>query len=382
MKIMHTSDWHLGKKIEGRDRLCEQKNALEEICQYAENKHVDIVLICGDIFDTYTPSADAEDLFYESVTRLCNGGNRLVIVIAGNHDDPVRLCAASALAQRNAIIISGGGDELFSFPGHCTVKLTDSGKGFVKVKINSEEAVVNFLGFPSDSRLGEIAGDISYSDKIAGYLQNGNNKFLDNTINITLSHLFVAGAQPVGEEREIQAGGVKACSLKVFSDKCHYTALGHIHRHQKLADNIFYSGSLLQYSVDESCEKSVLVFDIDCKIGMQNFEKLPIISGKKIICYTAESFIEALEFLKVCNDYVYLKIRQNKPLLYEESKSLKSYENLLNIELEITGQKIMQDVEVKKHYSKRELFTAYYIQKYNSTPSNDLVSLFLEIIDN
>lgn len=381
MKILHTSDWHLGKKTEGKDRISEQRSALNEICQIASENDVNIVLVCGDIFDTYTPSAEAEDLFYDSVTALSDGGKRLVAVIAGNHDDPSRLCAASGLAQRNAILISGGGDESFSFPDHCAVKLCSSGKGFVKVNINGEEAVLNFLSYPSDARLSQIASDKNYNDKITEYLKSGNEMFSDSTVNITLSHLFCIGAEPTGEEREIEAGGVKACGTHIFSKKCHYTALGHIHKHQKLKDNVYYSGSILQYSIAEKSEKSVIIADISCD-GVSSITKHILKSGKKIVSFIAECYNDACDFLQSCNDYVYLTIRQNKPLMYNESKYLKTFDNLLGIELELSlennGEK---DFVSRKHLSDSELFTAYYEYSYGSKPSAELTNLFLEILN-
>lgn len=381
MKILHTSDWHLGKKIEGKDRISEQQEVLNEICEIVIKNNVDVVLICGDIFDTYTPSAQAEDLFYDCVTNLSQGGKRLVVVIAGNHDDPVRLCAASVLAQKTAIVISGGGQENFTFPSHCGVKILESGKGYIKININGEEAVINYLSYPSDARLSEIADNTQYTEKIKNYLYNGNQFFLSTTINLTLSHLFVAGAKPLGDEREIEAGGLKACAKSAFSPKCHYVALGHIHRHQKLNDNMFYSGSILQYSVDESEQKSVILFDVSFN-GIKNIEKINICSGKKIKKYVCNNVIEAIDYLKNCNDYVYIIIQQNKPLLYNEIKELKTYKNLLNIELEITEKNNLEKTLSRKKYTDRELFDAYYEHIYNSKPKNELVNLYLDILNN
>lgn len=359
----------------------EQKQVLEEICLIAEKNDVDIILVCGDIFDTYIPSAEAEDLFYETICRMSDSGQRLVAVIAGNHDDPVRLCAASALAQKHAIIISGGGDEAFKFSDSCPVKIINSGRGYAAVQTkNGEKALLNYLAYPSDSRLGEFSKEIDYSDKISNYLKGGNDKFSSDTVNITLSHLFAAGAIPTGEEREIQLGGIKVCSMSVFSDKC-YTALGHIHKHQKMGNNIYYSGSILQYSVDESSNKSVILCEISCS-GSKSIEKIPLLSGKKVISFEADSFANAVEFLSKTNDYVYLTIRQNQPLTYQESKELKSFPNLLCIDLKRNGEEAVLNTVSKKNYSKRELFTNYYTFKYNSPPPDELTNLFLDIIEN
>ena len=80
MKLLHTADWHLGKKLEGRDRLEEQKLVMRELCELAERHDVDLVLAAGDIFDVYTPGAAAEELFYDSVLALSAGGRRAVVI--------------------------------------------------------------------------------------------------------------------------------------------------------------------------------------------------------------------------------------------------------------------------------------------------------------
>ncbi len=107
MRILHTSDWHLGKSLEQVNRIDEQREFIDWLCKTAEDQKVQLVLIAGDIYDTYNPSAAAEELFYNAINRLNDGGKRAVVVIAGNHDNPERLCAASPLAYKSGIILLG-----------------------------------------------------------------------------------------------------------------------------------------------------------------------------------------------------------------------------------------------------------------------------------
>lgn len=107
IKILHTADWHLGKWLDNVSRLPEQKEVLEEICIIAERKEVDVVLIAGDLFDTYNPSAEAQELFYKTLRRLGNNGKRSVVAIAGNHDQPDRIEAPDHLARECGIIFIG-----------------------------------------------------------------------------------------------------------------------------------------------------------------------------------------------------------------------------------------------------------------------------------
>ncbi|BCJ88249.1 hypothetical protein skT53_32340 [Effusibacillus dendaii] len=107
MRILHTADWHFGKTLEGRDRLPEQEQFVEELCDICEREKVDWVLMAGDVYQTVNPSAMAEDLFYYSMDRLAANGKRGVVVISGNHDNPDRLVAASPLAHRHGIVLIG-----------------------------------------------------------------------------------------------------------------------------------------------------------------------------------------------------------------------------------------------------------------------------------
>ena len=105
MKFLHTADWHLGAKTNGRDRLIEQKRTLDEIESIANYENIDCVIIAGDIFNTATPSAETEELFFETIQKLSNGGDRFVFVLAGNHDDPTRLSAGLPLASKHNIAL-------------------------------------------------------------------------------------------------------------------------------------------------------------------------------------------------------------------------------------------------------------------------------------
>ena len=97
MNIMHTGDWHLGKTIEGHSRLPEQELFLNDLVSICEEKQPDMIIIAGDIYDTFNPPAAAEQLFYSTVKKLSRNGDCMVIVIAGNHDNPERLTAAASV---------------------------------------------------------------------------------------------------------------------------------------------------------------------------------------------------------------------------------------------------------------------------------------------
>ncbi len=95
MNIIHTGDWHLGKTIEGHSRLPEQELFLNDLVSICEERQPDMIIIAGDIYDTFNPPAAAEQLFYSTVKKMSRNGDCMVVVIAGNHDNPERLTAAT-----------------------------------------------------------------------------------------------------------------------------------------------------------------------------------------------------------------------------------------------------------------------------------------------
>jgi len=116
MRVLHTSDWHLGRTLEGRQRLPEQEQFIDQLCDIASSEEVDMVFVADDVFDTSNPAAAAEELYFDALERLSDGGSRAVVVIAGNHDSPDRIRATNPLAAKHGISLIGypGDDTLDS----------------------------------------------------------------------------------------------------------------------------------------------------------------------------------------------------------------------------------------------------------------------------
>src|SRR5699024_12347514 len=107
MRILHTADWHLGKRLDFYSRIEEQQQVLAEICGIAEKKAVDMVLVAGDLYDTFNPPNDATELLYKTLKKLAKDGKVPFVAIAGNHDSPARVNVADILRRANGIILIG-----------------------------------------------------------------------------------------------------------------------------------------------------------------------------------------------------------------------------------------------------------------------------------
>ena len=215
MKILHTSDLHIGKKLMGRDRYDEYRAVFDSIAEICRNENVELVLIAGDVFDTYTPSAEAERIFYEGAKKLAE--ICAVLVISGNHDDYVRLTAASGFAEELGVFIVG--NELGQIPlsDSRRARPVESGSGFVIFQNDKGERVyINTLPYPNEARFKEGKSDETFNEKAARWISFGERGKTQKIPSIFLSHIFVAGGKVSDSEREIDLGGARA--VRAFAD--------------------------------------------------------------------------------------------------------------------------------------------------------------------
>ena len=150
MRILHTSDWHLGASLGGFSRLDEQRAVLGEICRLARDKHVDLVLLAGDVYDSFTPPAAAEQLFLDAMDILARE-KIACVVIAGNHDSPDRLCAPRAFAGTHGIYIVGLPGEIPQGEG-----ILESAPNFLRIRPRGcgYDCAIAALPYPQHGSLG------------------------------------------------------------------------------------------------------------------------------------------------------------------------------------------------------------------------------------
>ena len=379
MKFLHTSDWHLGVKTNGKDRLDEQKRVLDEIVSIVNYENIDCVIIAGDIFNTASPSADAEELFFDAVQKLSSNGERFIFVSAGNHDDPTRLSAGLPLASKHNIALVSSLEKLKqnSFNKNAPVQVIETGKGHIKIKKNEEIATIAYLPYPNEVRISEKVDGESYAEKVAEWAKIGASAFADDTLNIFVSHLFMIGSKT--ESGVVKVGDILAVPKNIMP-KADYTALGHIHVPQTLGDNIFYSGAITKLSINQD-NLGVNIFEseggkiINQKhIKLQNIARYEKVSVNSI--EEAESKLAAFDD----SDIVELEIVQTEPLSATSLKELrKTYACISNIAL-VRGENynLAAKKVSRKLLSDEELFKEFYKSVRGFDASEDLVKLFLE----
>ncbi|RFB18314.1 exonuclease SbcCD subunit D [Bacillus sp. HNG] len=383
MRILHTADWHLGRSLEGRSRLEEQAQFLDELVKIVEEEKIDVVLMAGDAFDTVNPPAAAESLFYESIARLANGGKRPVSIIAGNHDNPDRLSAASPLAQKQGI-------QLLGLP---TIDVQT-----IYVPTTNETLKLAALPYPSESRLAEVLTDSheelmlrdKYDQRIQGIFEEMSTAFTPETINIAMSHIYVTGGSSSDSERPIEVGGAYTVAATSLPEAAQYVALGHLHRPQMVSrakTMARYSGSPLAYSFSEAgYAKSVTILDAKPNQPIEMSEVF-LASGKPLVRWKAkEGLAQVYTWLdegKDANAWIDLEIHVTNALSIEEIHRLrKHHSGLIHIrpvfdELEIERAERI----VNTNTPIDELFVRFYEkQTGGAKPEPELTKLFLELI--
>ncbi|KIH96873.1 exonuclease SbcD [Streptomonospora alba] len=251
MRLLHTSDWHLGRSFHRENLLDAQASFVDHLVDTVRAERIDVVAVSGDLYDRALPPVEAVRLFDEALRRIRDTGARAVL-ISGNHDSMVRLSYATDLIDAAGV--------------HVRSSLDSVGE---PVLIDDEHGSVAFYGIPylepeiarphwGLERRGHAAVLGHAMDLVRADLAGRPA----GTRSAVLSHAFVSGGEPSDSERDISVGGASHVPASVF-DGVDYTALGHLHGRQTMAETVRYSGSPLAYSFSEEHQvKGYWILDI------------------------------------------------------------------------------------------------------------------------
>lgn len=397
MRILHTSDWHLGKNLEGYSRMDEQEAFLEDFVKIVQNNNIDLIIIAGDVYDSPNPPARAERMFYDTLKKLSANGERITLVIAGNHDNPDRLVAAGPLARDHGIIMVGTPKSVVIPGEYGNNSVVNSGEGFVEVEIKGEKAVILTVPYPSEKRLNEVLYGAmdeeeerlkSYSDRIKALFETLSKNYREDSINIAVSHLFAMGSEESGSERSIQLGGSFIVDGGCFPKKAQYIALGHVHKPQIVPGTdkrARYAGSPIHYNKKEINFKKKC-FIVDVKAGEQcNIREVGFKVYKPIEVWKCESIEEAIakcEENREKNCWVYLEIATDRYIREDEIKIMKNTKkDILEIVPKISGENI-EDIGINSFSEKsfQDIFKEFYLKERKVEPQPEVIDLLLSLM--
>lgn len=367
MRVLHTSDWHLGKRLFKLDRSPEHKLFLDWLLTTLKEKKIDLLLIAGDIFDTPTPPHQSLETFYQFLHRLSVETKTETLIIAGNHDSGLLLEAPSELLKIHRVKVWG---KLSSEPSDQWLRVG-----------NIDVCAIPF--FRSYELLPQGEGDAIVALK----------KYLvkDRTApQLLMLHHLAGMYEAAGSEQVISLSGVDSIPsdiLKSFD----YVALGHIHKPQKIGPNAHYSGSPIPLRFSETAKKSVII--IDEKDGTLHSEVLPIPSFRNlfIVKTTESSFKTDLEKLTKSSDLtpmveVQIELTSPRVGLIDEIKEIldkKGMELLSFMPIYQTSSTKQRRSEKLFELSTVELFEEFYTTKFPDSESvpEELKKDFMDLLE-
>ncbi|MCW2681319.1 MAG: exonuclease SbcCD subunit [Frankiales bacterium] len=241
MRLLHTSDWHLGRTLHRADLSSAQAAFLHHLVETVRAEQVDVVLVAGDVYDRAVPSVEAVALYDDALFRLRDAGAR-VVVTSGNHDSASRLGVASRLVDHAGV--------------HVRTRPQDVGTPVLLTDEHGEVAIYGLPYLEPEAVRGLLPGDGEPPRGHAGVLGRAMSLVradlaAQSARSVVLAHAWVTGGEVSESERDIRVGGVGDVSASLF-DGIDYTALGHLHGAQVLRPGLRYSGSPLAYSFSEA----------------------------------------------------------------------------------------------------------------------------------
>jgi exonuclease SbcD len=403
MRILHTADWHLGKKLEDHGRLAEQRAVLAEICELADSHQVDAVVIAGDLFDTFNPATEAVELFYQTVKRLACEGQRPVIAIAGNHDSPDRIEAPDPLSRENGILFAGyPHSQLRPFQLGTGLRVRKSDQGFVELNLPQVTEPLRLLLAPyaNEQRLKQFLGvsdpDQQLQEVLTQQWQGLADQYLDDQgVNILLGHLFMISPgtaipeEPDGEKPINHPGGATAIETASIPDAVQYTALGHLHGYRRLkgaSGPVVYSSSPLAYSFHEAGQpKYVNLITAEPGKPVQQ-EALSLQAGKPLHRKRFNAMDEAIQWLEANREcLVELTLVTDTYIGSEQRRQLhRAHSGIVHLIPEIQGEAASSEdtrhqLDVQQDLT--SLFQAYFQHQQGQPPGGEIMSLFREVLD-
>lgn len=332
MRLLHTSDWHLGRSFHGASLLEEQAEALDRIVELARDGAVDLVVIAGDLYDRAIPPAEAVSLFTHTLARLRSAGIA-VVAIAGNHDSHVRVSVYDQLLTDLGVTIrgavtraaepvlvqpGGGGAPVAVYPLPYLEPMVDGPRLLTRLVEEGAEPEAAGASEPPPSRFSHEATTRLALARIRRDLSSR-----PGTRSVLVAHTFVAGGLGSDSERELSVGQVDRVSVETFAG-FDYVALGHLHGSQQLdGPRLAYSGTPLPYSFsEERHHKSVRIVDLAAD-GSPSVEVVPLGVGRPL--KTLEGTLASL-----CSDPAFEAARQARvrAILTDEALPLQAMARL------------------------------------------------------
>lgn len=376
MKLFHTADWHLGKLVQGVYMTEDQQYVLEQFIKAVEQERPDAVIIAGDLYDRAIPPTEAVELLNDILERLVLELKVPVFAIAGNHDSPDRIDFAVKLMERNGLYMCGQ----LRFPLEPIVMQDEFGEVHFYLLPYADPSIVRHLLGQEHIR--------SHQEAMEAIIAHITANWDEQARHVLVAHAFIT---PYGEpkdntsdaERPLAIGGAEYVSaelLKAFD----YVALGHLHgAHQVGDERIRYSGSPLKYSISEERQKKGFLV-VELGEGLIDVRKEELMARRDMRRVVGS--ISEIERHTRNEDYVYVTLTDENPVLFPMEKIRAVYPNAMHVERQpanvyrasedTDGEQLL--LRAKQELKPLELFSAFYEEVRGTQLTPDKERLFAE----
>ena len=372
MKILHSSDWHIGRQFHNHSLLEDQAHVLKQIVDYVRTQDVDALVIAGDIYDRSVPPATAVSLLDDVLNQICNQLQIPVVLIPGNHDSADRLNFGARQLKQAGLYIMGELtkiNEPLQLVGKSGIKTN-----FYGIPYNDPEQIRNLF----DCK-------VSSYDEAHDYLvQIIKQSMIPDQINVLISHCFIDGSDSSESERPLSIGGADTVSYEPLTE-FNYVALGHLHGPQfRGREHIRYSGSILKYSFSEQHHNKVVNLVEFNSSGVATIKALPLtpLRNMRILEGEMDSLIEQGKTDPHNQDYLMVRLTDTHAILNAMSQLREVYPNVLHLEkpgIMASGeQKMMSREQLKR--SEIEIFRDFFRQVSNNVLTRDQDAALEEVL--
>ncbi len=382
MRALHTSDWHVGKRIGRYDRAEEYRAVIEEVATVAEAEAVDIVLHSGDLFDRPVPPIEAMNIAFSGLVSLTNGGRRPVVVIAGNHDSAAFFEALAPFLQPQNVHLVG------------EIKRPDSG-GVLDLETPAGRAVVSCFPFLREGRAFHVWDAVEehykkYADRLRGiseaYSTYAGELAGTDAVQFLVAHFLVGGAKVHGHgaprgERSLHMGEAYAATSEAIPPGPQYVALGHIHAPQAVPGSKVpaeYAGSLLELDFGEAGEeKRVVIVDVEPGIPA-SIKSVPLTAGRRLVRAKGD-WQDLLVRDDVHDSYVDLTVETAGPDPGLVDRAREEFDFLVHVRAEYP--RAETDASARMGKTLEELYAIYYEELEGVAAPPELLNAFREVME-
>lgn len=359
MKLLHTSDWHVGRGIRGRSRLEEFAGALEEVVGIATQEGADAVLLAGDLYDHRSPAPEADGLVFEALVRLFEA-HIPVVAIPGNHDAAIRLEALAKLLKPIGVTVV----PRVAPPDQGSLVELPSRDG-------TESALIACVPFVPERRFGDAAALFqateawyqSYAEGMGQLLAAMTEPFREDRVNILLAHLFTDGAIPGGGEHQITIGIEYAVSPSRLPATASYIALGHVHRPQALKgapSPTRYAGSLIQLDFGERNQRKSVALVEAKPGGPARVKEIPLSAGRQLLDLEGTLDEVLVKGAEQPGAYLRVFVRTDGPVPGIAEQVRDALPNAVDVSLRYEREEPERDAPPLSSLQPRDQFVSYY----------------------